>query len=60
MTTNENITKKKIRTVSNLISFNLSNVGEILNSKGPYLRLEKQKENLGVVLTYSINRRPVE
>ena len=31
-----------------------------LNSKGPYLRLEKQKENFGVVLTYSINRRPGE
>ena len=27
-----------------------------LNSKGPYLSLEKEKENFCVVLTYSINR----
>ena len=27
-----------------------------LNPKGPYLSLEKEKENFGVVLTYFINR----
>ena len=27
-----------------------------LNSKGPYLSLEKEKENFCVVLTYSMNR----
>ena len=41
-----------------LISFNLSNVGEIfgLNSKGPYLSLEKEKEDFRVVLTCSKTR----
>ena len=43
---------------SSLISFNLSNVGEIfwVESKGPYLSLQKEKENFCVVLTYSIKR----
>ena len=45
---------------SYLISFNLSNVDEILcgiNQKGPScLSLEKEKENFCVVLTYSIKR----
>ena len=27
-----------------------------LNSKGPYQSLEKEKENFGVVITYSIKR----
>ena len=27
-----------------------------LNSKGPYQSLEKEKENVGVVITYSIKR----
>ena len=41
-----------------LISFNLSKVGEIfgLNSKGPYLSLEKEKEDFRVVLTCSKTR----
>ena len=41
------------------VSSDLSNVGAIspgLNTKGPYLSLEEEKENSGVVFTYSIKR----
>ena len=40
------------------MSFNLSNVGENsgLNTKGQYLRLQKEKENFCVVFTYTIKR----
>ena len=43
---------------SHLISFNLSNVGEIfwLNPKGRYVSLEKETQNFCVVLTNSIKR----
>ena len=44
--------------ISDSMSFNLSNVEEIsgLNPKGRYLSLQKAKDNLCVVFTYSIKR----
>ena len=64
MTTNRKRHQKKVNSHclklhgSYSVSFNLSNVGEIiflgLNPKGPHLRLDKEKENFSVVFTNSI------
>ena len=64
MTTNRKRHQKKVNSHclklhgSYSVSFNLSNVGEIiflgLNPKGPHLRLDKEKENFSVVFTTSI------
>ena len=56
---NDNKPKTSPNKLIRTVSFNMSNVGEILggwNPKGSYLSLEKEKEHLCVVFTYSLQR----